>query len=58
MRRQPNVLTHRVAKGDTLFGLARKYNTTVTELKKLNNLNGSTLKLGYRLRVPGTDIRG
>lgn len=58
MRRQPNVLTHTVKRGDTLFGLARQYNTTVSELQKLNNLKSNTLKLGYRLRVPGTQIRG
>lgn len=58
LQRKPNVLTHKVVKGDTLFGLARQYNTTVTELQKLNNLKSNSLKLGYRLRVPGTNIRG
>ncbi|WP_372870925.1 LysM peptidoglycan-binding domain-containing protein [Paenalcaligenes niemegkensis] len=58
MRRGPNVLTYKIKKGDTLFALARKYNTTVAELQKLNNLKNSNLKPGRQLRVPGTLVRG
>ncbi len=42
---------HVVVKGDTLFGLARKYETTVEEIKSLNNLNGNIISVGQRLRV-------
>ncbi len=58
LRRKANVRTHTVKGGDTLFSLAKKYNTSVTELRKLNNLKGSKLAKGVRLRVPGTSIRG
>ncbi len=58
LRRKANVRTHTVKGGDTLFSLAKKYNTSVTELRKLNNLKGSKLAKGARLRVPGTSIRG
>jgi membrane-bound lytic murein transglycosylase D len=58
LRRKANVRTHTVNGGDTLFSLAKKYNTSVTELRKLNNLKGSKLAKGARLRVPGTSIRG
>jgi membrane-bound lytic murein transglycosylase D len=44
-------VVHRVRSGDTLFGLARKYSTTVEQLKALNRLHGSTLKIGTRLIV-------
>ncbi|HCP76895.1 MAG: lytic transglycosylase [Pusillimonas sp.] len=58
VRRGPNLRTHIVRKGDTLYDLARRYSTSVGELRRLNNLKSTHLKLGQRLRVPGTDVRG
>jgi membrane-bound lytic murein transglycosylase D len=58
LQRKANVRTHTVKGGDTLFSLAKRYNTSVDELRKLNNLKGSALSKGKRLRVPGTSIRG
>lgn len=58
MRPKAVVRTHTVRRGDTLYALARRYNTSVEALRKLNNLKGSTLSTGIRLRVPGTDVRG
>ncbi|SHI33186.1 transglycosylase SLT domain-containing protein [Pollutimonas bauzanensis] len=58
LHRKANVRTHTVKGGDTLFSLAKQYNTSVNELRKLNNLKGSALAKGERLRVPGTSIRG
>ncbi len=43
---------HTVAKGETLYGLAQKYKTTVADLKKANN-NMETLKTGQAIWVPG-----
>ena len=34
-------VTHTVVKGDTLSALARKYNTTVNNIAKLNNIKNS-----------------
>lgn len=43
---------HVVQKGDTLWSICRKYDgLTVTELKKLNNLNTGSLKPGQKLIV-------
>ena len=42
-----------VKKGDTLWDIARLYNTTVDKLKQLNNLSGNTIKVGQSLIVPG-----
>lgn len=42
---------HTVARGDTLFSLSRQYQTTVEQLKKLNNLSGSHIQVGQRLRI-------
>lgn len=58
LRRSPQAMTHTVRRGDTLFSLARRYNTTVDALRKLNNLKGNKLAIGKRLRVPGSNISG
>lgn len=40
-----------VAKGDTLFGIARRFNMTVDEVKTLNSLKTDALRVGQTLRV-------
>lgn len=45
--------THIVQKGDTLYSIARRYNTTVSTLQQLNNLKSSHLAPGVQLRLPG-----
>lgn len=43
---------HTVAQGDTLYGIAKKYNTTVSKLKELNHLGDENkIQLGQKLRV-------
>lgn len=41
-----------VKSGDSLYSIARKYNTTVNALKDLNNLTSTTLSIGQVLRIP------
>jgi flagellum-specific peptidoglycan hydrolase FlgJ len=43
--------THRVEKGDTLYSLSRKYQMTLEELKKMNNLNDNNISIGQILKV-------
>lgn len=43
--------THTVKKGETLSSIARKYGCTVAELKKWNNLKGSTVRVGQKLKI-------
>lgn len=45
------VNTYTVKKGDTLYGIASKYNLTADELKKLNNLTSNTLSIGQTLKI-------
>ena len=43
--------TYTVQKGDTLYGIARKYNLKVDELKSLNNLIGNEIYVGQTLQI-------
>jgi soluble lytic murein transglycosylase-like protein len=49
----------RVKRGDTLWALARRHNTTVAQLRELNNIpgNSSLIYAGQRLRVSGAVSR-
>lgn len=42
-----------VVAGDTLYGIARRYNTTVQKLKQDNRLSSDTIYVGQQLTVPG-----
>ena len=41
-----------VQAGDTLYKIANKFNTTVDEIKKFNNLDSNTLSIGQVLKIP------
>ncbi len=43
---------HRVAEGDTLWSLARRYNTSVKEIKALNRLDSAAIYPGQTLTIP------
>jgi hypothetical protein len=49
--RQPQPVYHTVRSGDNLGALARRYGTTVREIQRLNNLRGTNIRVGQRLRV-------
>ncbi|WP_433958836.1 N-acetylmuramoyl-L-alanine amidase [Cytobacillus horneckiae] len=47
--------THKIEKGDTFYSLAKKYKTTVTNLRKLNpKVNENALQIGQTIKVPST----
>lgn len=51
----PAAGTHRVARGETLWVIARRYGTTSRELANLNGLSGRNLiREGQVLRLPGS----
>ncbi|MBI2223014.1 MAG: transglycosylase SLT domain-containing protein [Acidobacteria bacterium] len=43
--------THRVRRGDTLFSIARLYNTTVDKIKSWNRMRGTRIAVGDRLTI-------
>ncbi len=47
--------TYTVVKGDSLWSIAKKYNTSVEELKKANNLSTNLLKIGQKINIPNTN---
>ena len=44
-------INHRVRRGDSLWLLARRYNTNIKEIKRLNNLKSTRLHIGQRLVI-------
>ena len=49
----PSSGNYMVKAGDTLWSIARENNTTVDEIKKLNNLTTNSLSVGQTLILPG-----
>ncbi len=44
--------TYTVKSGDSLWSIANRFNTTVAEIKRLNNLNTNALQVGQVLKLP------
>ena len=45
-------LLYKVQKGDTLWDIANKYNTTVDTIKSINNLSSTSLTVNQQLFIP------
>lgn len=43
--------TYKVAQGDTLYSISRKFNVTVDELMKINNLTSNAIAIGQIIKV-------
>ena len=52
VRVNSGVIRYVVVKGDTLYSLSRRYNTTVDAIKDLNNLNSNDLAVGQEIMIP------
>ena len=50
-------IVYTISKGDSLYSIAQKYNTTVNELIKYNNLSSTNLKIGEQLLIPTTESK-
>ena len=49
-----NNIQYVIKPGDTLYNIAKRYNTNVDEIKRINNLNNNMLKIGETILIPGT----
>ena len=45
-----------VKAGDTLWNIAKRYNTTVENLMMMNNLTTDLITIGQRLMVPNKNV--
>ena len=50
---QPDYTSYTIRQGDTLCSIARRYNTTPSEIAQCNNLaNKDALRIGQKLKIP------
>ena len=49
-----NSIQYVIKAGDTLYNIAKRYNTNVDEIKRINNLSTNMLKIGETILIPGT----
>lgn len=52
---EQNPATYVVKSGDTLYSIARRYDVSVDELKRANNLSSNFLQIGQILRIPSSN---
>ena len=53
-----HTVTHEVQRGETIFSIARRYGQKVRSLMELNGLTDSRLRVGQKLRVILSGLRG
>lgn len=46
-------VSHTVVSGDSLWGLARKYGTTIEAIQAANGITDTTIRTGQTLTIPG-----
>ncbi|RTY90246.1 glucosaminidase domain-containing protein [Flavobacterium sp. GT3R68] len=46
-----NAAEYQVAQGDTLYSISKKFNLTIEELKRKNNMSDNAISIGQNLRV-------
>lgn len=52
----PRLSRYRVRRGDTLAGIADRFDVTVAELKRWNHISGQRVRPGWRLRIYPGDL--
>ena len=50
-----NTVPHNVARGDSLWGLAKRYNTTVEAIQAANGISGTNIQTGQTLQIPNNN---
>ena len=49
--KENNEFYHVVEKGDTLYSLSRKYDLTVEDLKRMNNMSDNSLSIDQKMKI-------
>ena len=51
-------IIYTVAAGDNLYAIAKKYDTSVSAIREMNEMgNSSNIKVGQKLKIPGSGSR-
>ena len=50
-----NTIKYKVVNGDTLYSIARRYNVSVNEIKRVNKLNSNNINIGQILIIPNSN---
>jgi N-acetylmuramoyl-L-alanine amidase len=53
-RQRENTVEHVIARGDTLSGIAQRYQVSVMSIQQHNGLAGSVIKVGQRIVIPSS----
>lgn len=48
---QPHSIYYTVKQGDTLYAISRKYNVSVSNIKRWNNLSSDMIRIGQKLKI-------
>ena len=51
--RSSTIYSHTVARGDTLSEIAARYRSSVSQIRALNGLSNSNIRVGQVLKIPG-----
>jgi len=53
----PKKITHKIKRGEAISIIADKYNISVTQLKKANNLRSNNIQAGKTLKIPTGEMQ-
>ncbi|MEM7083646.1 MAG: N-acetylmuramoyl-L-alanine amidase [Pseudomonadota bacterium] len=51
---RPQEIAYTIARGDTLSGIADRFNVRLRSLRKVNNIRGDRIRVGQVIRIPGS----
>ena len=51
-KNKPVFIYHTVQQGDTLWRISQRYQLNIEEIKKVNNISGTNLKKGTKIKIP------
>ncbi len=51
---RPREIAYTISRGDTLSGIADRFNVRLRSLRKVNNIRGDQIRVGQVIRIPGS----